>query len=182
MALEEVGGLPAIVKLTRGAQGRGVLLAHNLASIQTIILALQSAGEPALIQEYLAEANGKDTRVIVIGGQAVAAMERSAAPGNFRSNLHQGGSARPVTLSTELEGLAVSAAAALGLQVGGVDILLARRGPLVLEVNASPGLEGIERATGRDLAREIVLFLEKESGVGRSQRRLRARPHRRRRK
>lgn len=159
-ALEAVGGLPVIIKPNRGTQGRGVILTNSLPLINSLLEALRPFNEPLLIQEYVAEAEGKDTRIIVAGSRCVAAMERSAAPGNFRSNLHQGGTAVPVGLSDQTAQLALQAALALHLGVGGVDILQSARGPLILEVNSSPGLEGIERTTGVDVAGEIVQFLE----------------------
>jgi ribosomal protein S6--L-glutamate ligase len=176
-AIEWVGGLPAIIKLSRSTQGRGVLLANNLATIRGVLAALQRAGESLLVQEYIAESRGRDTRVIVVDRHCVAAMERSAAPGDFRSNLHRGGTALAVTLPTTWAELAVQAAGAVSVQVAGVDIIQSDRGPLVLEVNSSPGLEGIERVTGQDVALEIVAYLEEQ--VGEANRRA-GRPHRRR--
>jgi ribosomal protein S6--L-glutamate ligase len=178
-AVEAVGGLPVVVKLRQGTQGRGVLLAHTLATIRAIAAALQQAGEKILIQEYIAESAGKDTRVIVVDRRCVAAMERSAAPGDFRSNLHRGGTAIAIAISPVMEALAVEAALALDIQVGGVDIIHSSRGPLVVEVNSSPGLEGIERATGRNVAQEIVAYLEvKTGGMVRRPRRAHRRPAR----
>ncbi len=145
-AVNAVGGLPAVVKLIRGTQGRGVLLAHHLATISAMLQRAEELNQQAVIQEYVAEAAGRDLRVIVVGHRPVAAMERRAPEGDFRANLHQGGTAVPVTLDRATAALAVAAARAHGLAVAGVDLLLSRRGPLLLEVNSSPGLEGIEKA------------------------------------
>lgn len=161
-ALEAVGGLPVIIKPNQGTQGRGVILTDSLPLILSILKVLWPLNEPLLLQEYVAEAGGKDTRILVVGNRCVAAMERSAAPGNFRANLHQGGTAVPVPLTSQTEHLALQAALALRLAVGGVDILQSARGPLLLEVNSSPGLEGIERTTGVDVAGNIVQYLEQE--------------------
>jgi ribosomal protein S6--L-glutamate ligase len=164
-AVAAVGGLPVVVKLSQGTQGRGVLLVSSQYGLTSIFEAMRPYREALLVQEYIAEAEGRDTRIIVVGGRCVAAMVRSAAPGNFRSNLHQGGTAVPVEPDGQSQALAVQAAQTLGLGVGGVDILQSARGPLLLEVNSSPGLEGIERTTGVDVAREIVTYLE---GLARS--------------
>ncbi len=163
-AVNAVGGLPAVVKLIRGTQGRGVLLAHHLATISAMLQRAEELNQQAVIQEYVAEAAGRDLRVIVVGNRPVAAMERHAPPGDFRANLHQGGSAEPVTLDRPTAALAVAAARAHGLAVAGVDVLLSRRGPLLLEVNSSPGLEGIEKTTGVDVAEAIVAYVESAAG------------------
>jgi ribosomal protein S6--L-glutamate ligase len=167
-ALESVGGLPVIIKPNRGTQGRGVILTDSLSLIHSILSVLRPLNEPLLLQEYVAEARGKDTRIIVVGNRCVAAMERSAAPGNFRANLHQGGTAVPIQLNGQAEQLALQASLTLGLAVGGVDILQSARGPLLLEVNSSPGLEGIERTTGVDVAGEIVQYVEQARTLIRS--------------
>ena len=159
-AVEAVGGLPAVVKLIRGTQGRGVLLAHHLATISAMLQRAEELNQQAVIQEYVAEAAGRDLRVIVVGNRPVAAMERRAPDGDFRANLHQGGTAVPVTLDRATAALAVAAARAHGLAVAGVDLLLSQRGPLLLEVNSSPGLEGIEKATGVAVAEAIVEYVE----------------------
>ena len=159
-AVNAVGGLPAVVKLIRGTQGRGVLLAHHLATISAMLRRAEELNQQAIIQEFIAEAEGCDLRVIVVGNRCVAAMERRAPPGDFRSNLHQGGSAVPVQLDRPTATLAVAAAQAHGLAVAGVDLLASRRGPLLLEVNSSPGLEGIEKTTGVSVAEEIVEYVE----------------------
>ena len=159
-AVTAVGGLPAVVKLIRGTQGRGVLLAHHLATIAAMLQRADELNQQAVIQEYVAEAAGRDLRVIVVGHRPVAAMERRAPEADFRANLHQGGTAVPVTLDRATTALAVAAARAHGLAVAGVDLLLSRRGPLLLEVNSSPGLEGIEGATGVAVAEAIVEYVE----------------------
>lgn len=161
-AIQAVGGLPVVMKAVRGTQGHGVLLVREFASAAAAFEKLHQGKEAVLVQEYLPEAEGRDTRIIVVGKRCVAAMERQAAAGNFRSNLHQGGTAHPITLSRETSQLALQVAAAHQLDVAGVDLIHSRRGPLVLEVNASPGLEGIETVTQTDVATAIITFLEKE--------------------
>jgi ribosomal protein S6--L-glutamate ligase len=163
-AVEAIGGLPVIIKLTRGTQGKGVILASDIITIRAVMDALQPYGEPILLQEFIRESAGQDIRVIVVGQRCVAAMRRSAAAGNFRSNLHQGGTAVKVVLNNALKTLAIAASHAHHLGVAGVDILESQRGPLVLEVNSSPGLQGIERATGTDVAHNIILYLEQQFG------------------
>ncbi len=163
-AIKAVGGLPAVVKLIRGTQGRGVLLADHIATIAAMLRRAEELNQQAIIQEYISEAAGRDLRVIIVGGRPVAAMERHAPPGDFRANLHQGGSAEPVTLDRATAALAVAAARAHGLAVAGVDLLLSRRGPLLLEVNSSPGLEGIEKTTGVDVAEAIITYIESAAG------------------
>lgn len=169
-AIRAVGGLPVVIKLIRGTQGKGVVLVHNLATAAAVLDKVRAVRQQALVQEYIAEAAGRDVRVIVVGSQCVAAMERRAPEGEFRANLHRGGTAVAVQLDAETEQLALAAAKAHGLSVAGVDLLRSRRGPLLLEVNSSPGLEGIEQATQQDVADAIVAHLEK-----------RARRHRRKR-
>ncbi len=166
-AVDAVGGLPAVVKLIRGTQGRGVLLAEHMATIAAMLQRAEELNQQAILQEYIAEAAGRDLRVIVVGNRPVAAMERHAPPGDFRANLHQGGSATAVTLDRATAALAVAAARAHGLAVAGVDLLLSRRGPLLLEVNSSPGLEGVEKATGEDVATAIVAYVEAAANRGR---------------
>lgn len=167
-AVNAVGGLPAVVKLIRGTQGRGVLLAHHLATITAMLRRAEELNQQAIIQEFIAEAAGSDLRVIVVGNRCVAAMERRAPTGEFRANLHQGGTAAPVALDAATAALATAAARAHGLAVAGVDLLQSRRGPLLLEVNSSPGLEGIERTTGVAVAEAIVGYVE--ATVGRKRR------------
>ena len=137
-------------------------------TIAAMLRRVEELNQQAIIQEYIAEAAGRDLRIIVVGSRPVAAMERHAPPGDFRANLHQGGSAEPASLDHATAALAVAAARAHGLAVAGVDLLLSRRGPLLLEVNSSPGLEGIEKTTGVDVAEAIVAYVE--SAAGRSRR------------
>lgn len=158
--IDIVGGAPVVVKLLEGTQGIGVVLAETHNSAKSVIEAFHGADVAILVQEFIKEAQGRDLRVFVIGGKAVAAMQRSGAKGDFRSNLHRGGHAEAVTASAAEEATGLEAARSMGLNVCGVDMLRSSRGPLVMEVNSSPGLEGIETATGLDIAGEIILFLE----------------------
>ena len=158
--IEMVGGAPLVIKLHEGTQGNGVVLAETKKAAESVIDAFRQLDANILVQEFVKEAGGRDLRCIVVGGRVVAAMVRHAAPGDFRSNLHRGGSAEAAKLTTKERRTAVKAAKALGLNVAGVDLLRSDRGPLVLEVNSSPGLEGIEGATGVDVAAEIIEFVE----------------------
>ncbi len=158
--IEMVGGAPLVIKLHEGTQGNGVVLAETKKAAESVIDAFRQLDATILVQEFVKEARGRDVRCIVVGGRVVAAMLRHAAPGDFRSNLHRGGSAEPAKLTTKERRTAVKAAKALGLNVAGVDLIRSDRGPLVLEVNSSPGLEGIEAATGIDVAAEIIEFVE----------------------
>jgi ribosomal protein S6--L-glutamate ligase len=162
--IKMVGGAPLILKLLEGAQGRGVVLAETQKAAESVINAMKSLNANLLVQEFIKEAGGKDLRCFVIGGKVVAAIERTAAVGDFRSNIHQGGSAQAVRIRPEERRLALAATRALGLDVAGVDIIRAERGPLLLEVNSSPGLEGIETATGKDLAGQMIQDLERKLG------------------
>lgn len=164
--IDRVGGTPLIVKLLEGTQGLGVVLAETRKAAESVIGAFRQLDANILVQEYIAESGGSDLRVIVIDGKAVAAMERHAAPGEFRSNLHRGGSAETVQLTNRERRTAEQAAAALGLNVAGVDMLRADRGPVVIEVNSSPGLEGVEKATGLDVAGRVIEFIEKRAPEG----------------
>jgi len=156
-AVERVGGLPAIVKLLQGTQGVGVMLAHSMEELETLLDTLWNLDQEILLQEFVAEARGRDIRAVVVGGRVVGAMRRIAATaGEFRSNLHRGGRGEPVELSPEYEEEAIRAARAVGLDVAGVDLLESRDGPKVTEVNSSPGLRGIERALRIDVAGAIV--------------------------
>lgn len=159
-AVGAVGGLPVVIKLIRGTQGKGVVLARNLATAAAVLDKVHRARRQALIQEYVAESHGRDTRIIVVGGRCIAAMERIAVAGDFRANLHRGGSAVSITPDADTAKMAIAAAEAHGLAVAGVDLIQSQRGPLLLEVNSSPGLEGIEGVTGIDIAGEIIMFLE----------------------
>ncbi len=161
-AIQIAGGLPVIIKLIRGTQGRGVYLATEMRTVETILKTVHRLKEQVLVQEFIRESSGTDIRIIVVGNRCIAAMQRTAAEGDFRSNLHRGGSAEPVSLDLISKQLATKAAQAHGLGVAGVDIINSRRGPLLLEVNSSPGLEGIETTTREDIASEIVRYLERE--------------------
>jgi ribosomal protein S6--L-glutamate ligase len=158
--IQEVGGAPVVVKLVEGTQGMGVILAETEASAKSIIEAFSAANVNILVQEYIKEAEGSDVRALVIGGRVVAAIRRIGKSGEFRSNLHRGGRAEAAEISDEERSTAVKAAAVLGLNVCGVDMLRSNHGPVVLEVNSSPGLKGIEQATGVDVAGEIIGFIE----------------------
>ncbi len=167
--IHEVGGMPVVIKLLEGTQGMGVILAETVASAKSIIEAFSAANVNILVQEYIKEAGGTDIRVLVIGGKAIAAMKRTGKLGEFRSNLHRGGKAEAVAITPEEERVALKCAEAIGLNVCGVDMLRADRGPVVMEVNASPGIEGIEAATGVDIAGAIIAFLEEHSKPGATQ-------------
>jgi ribosomal protein S6--L-glutamate ligase len=162
------GGAPVVVKLLEGTQGIGVVLADTERSAKSVIEAFRGAGVNIMAQEFIKEAGGSDIRALVIGGKVVAAMQRSGAEGEFRSNLHRGGSARAVKISPEERATALRAAKSLGLNVCGVDMLRSNHGPVVMEVNSSPGLEGVEKATGRDIAGKIIEFIEKNAKVGKT--------------
>ncbi|MCA8911015.1 MAG: 30S ribosomal protein S6--L-glutamate ligase [Planctomycetes bacterium] len=157
-----VGGPPLVIKLLQGSQGAGVVLAPTQKAAEAVISAFQQLHANFLVQEFVAEAEGHDIRAFVVGGKVVAAMERSAPPGDFRSNLHRGGSAKKIKLSKHEREVAKAAAKAMNLNIAGVDLIRAKRGPLVLEVNSSPGLEGIENATKVDVAEKIIEFVEKK--------------------
>jgi len=159
-AMQTIGKPPIVVKLVQGTQGQGVFLVPNVATVTAVLAKLRTLNKPALIQEYIAESRGQDTRILVVGNRCVAAMRRSSANGDFRSNLHLGGTAVSVELDPEIKKLAIIATKAHGLGVAGVDILQSKRGPLLLEINSSPGLEGIETTTGVDVADAIVRYLE----------------------
>jgi len=155
-----VGGAPVVLKLLSGTQGRGVVLAETSKAAESVIDAFVELGADFLVQEFIKEAGGSDIRALVIGRRVVAAMERSAAEGEFRSNLHRGGTARVIKLTPEERATAVKAAQTMGLHVAGVDLLRSSRGPLIMEVNSSPGLRGIEEASGKDLAGRIIEYVE----------------------
>lgn len=157
------GGAPLVIKLLEGTQGVGVMLADTDKSAQSVIEAFRGAQVNILVQQFIKEAGGEDIRAFVIGGKVVAAMLRKGAEGDFRSNLHRGGSARSVKITPEERATAVKAAKAMGLNVCGVDMLRSSSGPVVMEVNSSPGLEGIENATGIDIAGKTIEFLEKNA-------------------
>ena len=154
--LSMLGPPPHVIKLNEGTQGAGVMLAEKLSSSRSVVEALRGLYANFLVQEFVAEARGADLRCFVVGGKVVAAMRRQAPKGDFRSNLHRGGSAKAVAPSRIEQEVAVRAAGVIGLGVAGVDLIRSERGPLVLEINSSPGLEGIEAATGVDIARAII--------------------------
>jgi len=159
-----VGGAPLIVKLLEGTQGRGVVLAETNKAAESVINAFKSLNANILVQEFVKEAKGKDIRCFVIDGRVVASIEREAAPGEFRANLHQGGRASLVKVTAQERRIAVRAAKAMNLQVAGIDLIRSSKGPLLLEVNSSPGLEGIESATGIDIAAMVITAIEKKVG------------------
>ncbi|WP_312063738.1 30S ribosomal protein S6--L-glutamate ligase [Pantoea septica] len=161
-----VGGAPLVVKLVEGTQGIGVVLAETRQAAESVIDAFRGLNAHILVQEFIQEAQGRDVRCLVIGGEVVAAIERESKEGDFRSNLHRGGKAHPVEITPQERAIAVKAAATLGLDVAGVDILRAHRGPLVMEVNASPGLEGIETSTGIDIAGLMIDWTERNALPG----------------
>jgi ribosomal protein S6--L-glutamate ligase len=162
--LQEVGGAPVIIKLLEGTQGLGVILADNDKSAISVMEAFNGIKTRVIVQEFIREAKGADIRAFVIDGHVVGAMKRQARDGEFRSNLHRGGTAEVITLTRQEEIAAVKATKALGLGIAGVDMLQSERGPLIIEVNSSPGLEGIERATQRDIAGDIIRYIEKHTG------------------
>ena len=170
--IQLVGGAPVVVKLLEGTQGRGVVLAETAKAAESVIDAFKELGADFLVQEFIKEAGGSDVRCFVIGNKVVAAMERTSAAGEFRSNLHRGGSARLTKLTTLERRTAITAAQTMGLNVAGVDILRSDRGPLVMEVNSSPGLKGIEEATGVNVAGKIIEFIESHAHTGKSKRRV----------
>ncbi|MFP4598945.1 MAG: RimK family alpha-L-glutamate ligase [Persicimonas sp.] len=158
-----VGGPPVILKLLKGTQGVGVIKVDTVESAVSTLEAMWSLGEDVLVQEFVAESTGVDRRALVVDGRVVGAMERTAREGEFRANVHRGATTRKVDLDDASRDIALRAAAALDLRIAGVDLLPSSRGPLVLEVNASPGLEGIEGATGRDIAADIIKCIERLS-------------------
>ena len=160
--IEMVGGSPLIVKLLEGTQGKGVVLAETKKAAESVINAFKSLNANILVQEFIKEADGKDLRCFVIDGKVVAAMQRSAPPGEFRANVHLGGTTSIIRATAEERKLAIKATKAMGLRVAGVDIIRSSAGPLVLEVNSSPGLEGIEAATQKDIAQMMIKSIEKQ--------------------
>ena len=161
--IKMVGGAPLVIKLLEGTQGIGVVLAETSKAAESVIEAFMGLQANILVQEFIKEAGGADIRCLVVGGRVVAAMKRQAAEGEFRSNLHRGGAASLVKITPTERQTAVDAAKILGLSVAGVDLLRSERGPLVMEVNSSPGLEGIEHASGKDVAGIIIEHLEKNA-------------------
>lgn len=154
-AVKMVGGLPVILKLLRGTQGTGVMLAEKR---ETVLNTLWGLKQTVVIQEFIEESKGKDIRAFVVGGRVVAAMKREALVDEFRSNIHRGGSGLPIDLQKEYRDVALKAVKVIGLEVAGVDLLESRKGPVVIEVNSSPGFEGLEKVTGKDIARTIIEY------------------------
>ncbi len=161
-----VGGAPLVIKLLEGTQGIGVVLAETKKAAESVIDAFRGLDANILVQEFIKEAGGADIRCFIVGGRVVAAMKRQGAQGEFRSNLHRGGTATKIKLTPEERSTAVRAAKTMGLNVAGVDILRSNHGPVVMEVNSSPGLEGIEQTTGIDVAGKIIDFIEKNAQPG----------------
>ena len=159
--IDHVGGAPLIIKLLEGTQGLGVVLAETKNAAESVIEAFNGLQARVIVQEFIKEAGGADIRALVVDGHVVGAMKRQGKEGEFRSNLHRGGSASVIELTDEEETAAIKAAKAMGLGVAGVDMLQSSRGPLILEVNSSPGLEGIEAATGKDIAKTIIRYIER---------------------
>ncbi|PIW31097.1 MAG: 30S ribosomal protein S6--L-glutamate ligase [Rhodobacterales bacterium CG15_BIG_FIL_POST_REV_8_21_14_020_59_13] len=166
--LDMVGGEPVVIKLLEGTQGVGVVLAETRRSAKSVIEAFRGAKVNILVQEFIKEAGGADIRTIVVGGKVVAAMKRQGGEGEFRSNLHRGGGASKIKITPEERATAVRAAKIMGLHVCGVDLLRSNHGPVVMEVNSSPGLEGIEGATGLDIAAQIIDLIEKTAKPGKT--------------
>ncbi|MEH6757576.1 MAG: 30S ribosomal protein S6--L-glutamate ligase [Parasphingorhabdus sp.] len=164
--LKIVGGAPAVIKLLEGTQGIGVVLAETPNSAKSVVEAFRGLNVNILVQEFIKEAGSSDIRIFVVGGKVVAAMMRTGAEGDFRSNLHRGGTAKMVKITPEERSTAIRAAKVMGLNVAGVDILRANHGPVIMEVNSSPGLEGIETATGKDVAGQIIEFIEAKAKTG----------------
>ena len=158
--IESVGGTPLVLKLLEGTQGLGVVLAETQNAATSVLEAFNGLGARVIAQEFIKEAGGADIRVFVVDGKVVGAMKRQGKEGEFRSNLHRGGNANIIELSDEEERTALKATKAMGLGIAGVDMLQSSKGPLVLEVNSSPGLEGIEVATKKNIAKEIIRYLE----------------------
>ncbi len=170
--IDAVGGSPLVVKLLQGTQGKGVVLAETRKAASSVVSAFNELDANILIQEFIKEANGEDIRAFIIDRRVVAAMRRTAPPGEFRSNIHRGGTAERIRLTPEERAMAVRAARQIGLRVAGVDIMRSKHGPVVLEVNSSPGLEGIETATGVDVAGRIIKYLEANARPGRTRSRV----------
>lgn len=166
--LEGIGGAPVVIKLLEGTQGVGVVLAETKKAAESVIEAFRGLKANFMVQEFIKEAGGADIRCLVVGDKVVASMRRQAKEGEFRSNLHRGGIASLIKITPEERSTAVRSAKAMGLNVAGVDLLRSNHGPVVLEVNSSPGLEGIEVATSKDVARMIIEFIEKNAKLGKT--------------
>jgi ribosomal protein S6--L-glutamate ligase len=166
LAVEQVGGLPCIVKLLQGTQGVGVLIANSMSEVEGMLDTLWTLGQEILLQELIEESRGKDVRALVVGDRVVAAMRRTAREGEFRSNLHRGGEGEAIELPRAYGDAAVKAVRVIGLEVAGVDMLESRDGPKIMEVNSSPGFEGLERVTRVDIA---SLYVEHAAAFARAQ-------------
>jgi len=166
--IQMVGGAPLVVKLLEGTQGIGVVLCETRKAAESVLEAFMGLKVSIMVQEYIKEAGGADIRCFVVGDKVVASIKRQAKPGEFRSNLHRGGTASLIKITPEERSTAVRAARIMGLNVAGVDLLRSNHGPLVMEVNSSPGLEGIETATGKDVAGMIIGFMEKKAETGKT--------------
>lgn len=158
-----VGGAPLVIKLLEGTQGVGVVLAETRQAAESVIEAFLNMKAHFMVQEYIEESKGADIRCLIVGGKVIAAMKRQAKPGEFRSNLHRGGAASLIKITAEERDMATRAAKIIGLNIAGVDMIRSKRGPLVLEVNSSPGLEGIESASGKDIASIMIQFIEEKA-------------------
>jgi ribosomal protein S6--L-glutamate ligase len=163
--INAVGTIPLVIKLLESSQGKGVILAETKKAAETVIGAFRGLNANFLVQEYIGESKGEDLRCLVVEGKVIGSIVRSNKGDDFRSNLHQGGKAELTTISRKERGIAVRAAKAIGLAVAGVDILRSNRGPLVLEVNSSPGIQGVEKALGIDVAGEIISYCERKLGI-----------------
>ena len=166
--IDLAGGAPLVIKLLEGTQGIGVVLAETNNAAESVIEAFRGLKQNILVQEFIKEADSKDVRCFVVGGKVVAAMMRTGKKGDFRSNIHRGGKAEKITITPEERSTAVRAAKIMGLNVAGVDILRSNHGPVVMEVNSSPGLEGIEAASGKNVAEMIITFIEKNARQGKT--------------
>ena len=161
--IESVGSTPLVMKLLQGTQGQGIVLAETRKAAESVMSAFRQLDADIMVQEYIKESSGTDIRAFVIGNRVVAAMKRVAPEGEFRSNLHRGARVEKVTLTSEESQVAIKAAKILGLRIAGVDLMRSNRGPLILEVNSSPGLQGIESSTKTDVARQMITFIERKS-------------------
>jgi ribosomal protein S6--L-glutamate ligase len=162
--IEMVGGPPLVIKLLEGTQGIGVVLAETKKAAESVLDAFYGLKVNMLVQEFIRESKGSDIRAFIVDGKVVGSMKRTGREGDFRSNLHRGGKAEPITLTRAEKSTALKAARTLGLSVAGVDMLQSKRGPLVMEVNSSPGLQGIEKATGVDIAGKVIEYIERNAG------------------
>jgi ribosomal protein S6--L-glutamate ligase len=175
MAVEAVKGFPVVLKVLQGTQGVGVMLVHTPVSLSSVLDTLRGLDQDVIIQQFIAEGAGRDYRAFVVGNKVIAAMMRTAPEGEFRSNIHRGGEGRLVKLSPSYEKAALRAAQVLGLEIAGVDIMESNSGPLILEVNSSPGFEGIERATGLNIAGAIIRHIKTAAAKSKKKRKSPAR-------